>query len=338
MTTVSETLTIGFAYDPPVEMGAAAGIETVAAEYEDAQTIAWLRAALQEVGTVVDLPWGADIVARFARLDLDVIFNITEADGGRDRESLIPALAQARAIPCTGSDAVGLGISLDKYLTKVLAHHVGVPTPAFVKIDDLDAWEAQQPRLGDLRYPLFAKPNHGGTSMGIRPFSKVATPGELYRTAAWVLEHFDDSVLVEEFVAGREFTVGILAAPEPVTLPLAEIRLGDGSPDAFFAYAEKNVPNKDEVICPAAAPGEAAGLMATYARRIFDVLECRDLARIDFRVGADGIPYFLEINPLPGLSPYYSTFPAQAQAAGISPKEVVHRLVRNALARGPHII
>jgi D-alanine-D-alanine ligase-like ATP-grasp enzyme len=112
-------LRIGFGYDAPVEPGAGE-IETVAAEYEDARTLSWLRATLQTLGEVIDLPWGPDIVSRIAAHDLDVIFNITEATGSRNRESLMPALAEARGIPCTGSDAVGLGLSLDKYLTKVL--------------------------------------------------------------------------------------------------------------------------------------------------------------------------------------------------------------------------
>ncbi len=349
---------IGFAYDEPIALGE---IETVAAEYEDVQTLDWLRATLQELGEVVDLPWGPDIVAQIARREMDVIFNITEAVGGRNRESLIPALAEASGIPYAGSDAVSLGISLDKYLTKVLAEHVGVPTPGYVKLNSMDHWDALLPRLEGLRFPVIAKPNHGGSSMGIRGRSRTGSLEALREVVAWLLDHFADEVLVEEFVSGREFTVGLLAVSEdalneagwadaavvgrgasvtsgPVpsvrALPIAEIHLDDGSPDTFFSFEEKNVPDKEELVCPVTPPGDSGSRMVDDARRVFDVLGCRDMARVDFRLGLDGVPYFLEINPLPGLSPYYSSFPAQAEVSGLSPRALVHLLVRNALARG----
>ena len=114
---------IGFAYDEPVQKSLSDTVQSVAAEYEDARTIEWMRATLQELGAVTDLPWAPDIVSKMASAHLDVIFNITEATQGRNRESLIPALAEACGVPCTGTDALGQGISLDKYLTKVLARH-----------------------------------------------------------------------------------------------------------------------------------------------------------------------------------------------------------------------
>ncbi|MGC9346635.1 MAG: D-alanine--D-alanine ligase family protein [Anaerolineae bacterium] len=335
-------LVIGFAYDVPVGKYTSEGLESVSAEYEDAPTIAWLRAILQELGDVVDLPWGADIVARLGAAELDVVFNITEAVGGRNRESLIPALAEARGIPYTGTDALGLGISLDKHMTKVLARHADVPTPGSVLLSSPDQWEERLPDLSALHFPVIVKPNHGGSSLGIRRFSRTESLSELHESAKWVLDNFADGALVEEFVSGREFTVGLLAMPRSRTrstfelrvLPVAELYIEGGGPDAFFSFEEKTVPNKDEVICPASPPEGTAALMVDYAIRIFEALGCRDMARIDFRLGHDGVPYFLEINPLPGLSPCYSSFPAQAEAAGISPKELVHLLVVNALIRG----
>ena len=325
---------IGFAYDTPVGKYTSEGLESVSAEYEDDQTIAWLRAALQEIGEVVDIPWGPDILARFGAAEVDVIFNITEAVGGRNRESLIPALAEARGLPYTGTDALGLGISLDKHMTKVVARHLGVPTPRSVLLTSLDQWDCRLSDLSTLRFPVIVKPNHGGSSLGIRAFSRAGALSDLQGIVRWVLDNFTDGALIEEFISGREFTVGLLATPELRVLPLAELYIEHGGPEAFFSFEEKTVPNKDEVICPADAPEGAAGLMVDYAIRVFEALGCRDMARVDFRLGRDGIPYFLEINPLPGLSPYYSSFPAQAEAAGISPKELVHRLLIGALMRG----
>ena len=323
---------IGFAYDEPQENGGPDQVETVAAEYEDERTLSWMRSVLQTVGPVTDLPWGPDVAARFAKAKLDVVFNVTEATSGRNRESLLPALAEAKGVPCIGTDAVGLGIALDKYLTKVLARHEGVPTPDFIKIDSACQWEKLVPGISALSFPVIAKPNTGGSSMGIRRLSKAESMPELHTAVKWVLDNFEDSVLVEEFVPGREFAVGLLAGQELQTLPIIEIRVADGSPDSFYSYERKTMHDK-ELVCPADVPGDAEPLMADYAQRIFHILGCRDLARVDFRLGTSGIPYFLEINPLPGLSPYYGIFPAQARAAGFSPEEVIHQLVYNAMNR-----
>jgi len=327
-------LRIGFAYDEPVEQSRPDEVESVEAEYEDESTLSWMRNTLQQLGSVVDLPWGTDILSSLARVDLDVIFNITEAASGRNRESLIPALAEAKGIPCTGTDAVGLGISLDKYLTKVIAHHLSIPTPDSIKVDSISQWKQLTPELSSLRFPVIAKPNTGGSSMGIRSMSKAESLSELYDAVKWVLDNLGGSVLVEGFISGREFAVALLAMPQLEVLPIAEIRVGDGSPNNFYSYERKSKHSK-KLICPANLPSDTVDLMTDYSYRIFEALGCRDMARVDFRVSSDGVPYFIEINPLPGLSPYYSIFPAQAQAAGISPEDIIHQLIHNALMRGP---
>jgi len=329
-----DELRIGFAYDEPVKQDKLNEVESVEAEYEDERTLSWMRATLQQLGTVIDLPWSPGILSELAEVALDVIFNITEAVSGRNRESLIPAMAEAKGIPCTGTDAVGLGISLDKSLTKVIARHVGIPTAHFVKVDSIGQWEQLVPELNTLRFPVIAKPNTGGSSLGIRNASRTDSLSELYDIVKWVLDNLEDSVLVEEFIFGREFTVGLFARPQLEVLPIAEIRIGDGSPGSFYFYERKSK-HKKELICPATPPNDTKELMTDYARRIFDALNCRDIARVDFRAGSDGVPYLLEINPLPGLSPYSSIFPIQAQAAGISPEDVIHQLIRNVLTRSP---
>lgn len=325
-------LKIGFAYDKPLERGGPNEVESVEAEYEDNQTISWMRNTLHQLGTVVDLPWGPDFLSELAKADIDVIFNITEARGGRNRESLVPALAEARGIPYTGTDAVGLGLSLDKCLTKIIARHVGIPTPDFVKLDSVDHLRQLEPELRRLRFPVIAKPNTGGTSMGIIAASKTGSLSELHDVAKWILDKLEDSVLVEEFISGREFTVGLLVRSELEVLPMAEVRFEDNSPDSFYSHEVKSN-DREEIICPATPPDHTARLITDYACRMFNALGCRDMARVDFRVSGEGIPFLLEINPIPGLSPYYSIFPMQARAAGISPEDVIHQLINNALTR-----
>ncbi|UCC16478.1 MAG: ATP-grasp domain-containing protein [Dehalococcoidales bacterium] len=330
MTIPLNELRIGFAYDSPVDNDSEAG--SVSCEYEDTRTIDWMFDCLSCLGKTTRLPWGEDIVARMIDARPDVIFNITEASEGRNRESLVPAVAQSMGIPCTGTDAVGLGLSLDKYLSKVIASYEGIPTPSFFKIEKITDIDEMQDELNETGYPLFVKPVTGGSSQGIRQTSKVNCLDSLRSEAEWILNNCNDYVLVEKFVGGREFCIGLLESGELHCLPVAELLLEDGDSETFYSFDLKSTHRK-EIICPAEITSEISQIMGDYAVRVFRALDCRDFARVDFRLGSDGVPYFLEINPLPGLSPYYSIFTIQAEAGGIKPEEIIKILVNNALER-----
>ncbi|MFC2069772.1 ATP-grasp domain-containing protein [Chloroflexota bacterium] len=331
MAVPKKRLKIGFIYDSPVDKEIT-GAESIASEYEDSRTIDWMYGCLTNLGEVIKLPWCKDSLVKLASVNADVIFNITEASGGRNRESLVPAVAEALEIPCIGTDAVGLGLSLDKYLTKVIASHNGVPTPAFLRIEQLSELDSKQSEIEAIGYPLFLKPVTGGSSLGIRQTARVESYKSLRDEAEWVLWSCRDDVLIEKFVPGREFTFGLLEADSLKYLPVAELLFDEGNPDAFYSYEMKSIHRK-EVVCPADIPGEVSLRMQDYSHRLFRALGCRDLARVDFRQGEDGSLYLIEINPLPGLSPFYSVFIVQAEAAGIRPEEVIELLVNNALSR-----
>lgn len=326
-------LTIGFAYDVSSMRHSSQSISSVETEYEDEQTIAWIHDCLRTLGEVVDLPWEPGTISTLIGKKIDVIFNITEGRGGRNRESLLPAVAEVLGIAYTGSDAMSLGISLDKYLTKVVAQHAGIQTPGFVKLDCISQWDQILPCVKELHFPVIAKPNTGGSSMGIRKSSRVDSLTQLYDAAKWVLEDCGDSVLIEEFIAGRELNVGLLQwGNELRCLPMAEIRTNEGDPYSFYSFEMKSV-HKKKILFPIDIDDVSIELMKDNALKIFHSLGCRDIARVDFRIGIDGIVYFLEINPLPGLSPYYSIYPAQAKKAGIEAHEIIGQLIRNALNR-----
>jgi len=330
VTVRSNALRIGFAYDSPVVDDSGAG--SISCEYEDAWTIDWMFGCLSRLGNTTRLPWGEGIVSRIIDARPDVIFNITEARQGRNRESLIPAVAESLGIPCTGTDAVGLGLSLDKYLSKIIAGYEGIPTPRFLKLENISDIEDKRGELEDIGYPLFVKPVTGGSSQGIRRSSKVGSPDSLRNEAEWILDNCDDSVLVEKFISGREFCVALLESGELRCLPAAELLLNGGDPETFYSIDLKSTHRK-EVICPATIPSSVSKKMTDFAVRIFQALSCRDFARVDFRLGPDGVPYFLEINPLPGLSPFYSIFTIQAEAGGVAAEEIIKVLVDNALTR-----
>lgn len=322
-------IVIGFAYDrKPVHTKR--NVESIEAEYEDERTICRIRSMLQSYGAVKDIIWGPDIVSRMAEINVDVIFNITEAAGGRNRESLLPSLAESRGIPFTGSDALALGISLDKYLTKVISGHVGIPTPDFTLLKEPGELDKLSNKISNLNFPLILKPNTGGSSMGIRKNSKVENMKELTLLAGWLFKNYRESILVEEFIPGREFTVGLIEWSKLEVFPAAEIRFDDNDSNNFYSYEMKSIHNK-EVICPADIAAYSRKLMEEYSKRIFNTLGCRGLARVDFRMKPDGRIYLLEINPLPGLSPFYGIYPILAEKAGISLRKLVGILIDNTL-------
>jgi D-alanine-D-alanine ligase len=332
-------LTIAFAYDIPPEINDTnpAGAARVEAEYEDRPTIEWMRKTLSALGTVADIRWSERFMKDLIAAAPDVVFNITEGSGGRNRESLVPAIAEAAGIPCTGSDAVGLGISLDKGITKLIARAIGIPTPdfrVFDSLEELKRWLTSGESCGSkpkLRFPLLIKPNGGGSSLGIRAGSKVYAPGELLREAEWIFTECNDTVLAEEFIPGREFAAAVLCrGREPAMLPAAEIRIDGGNPESFYFYDMKSRHQK-EVICPAGIPGDVLNKMDDWSLNLFERLGLKDLARVDYRLDKAGKLWLLEINPLPGLSPFYSVFPIQARAGGIDPEKILHQLIDNNL-------
>ena len=165
--------------------------------------------------------------------------------------------------------------------------------------------------------------------MGVRRASLVETPEALRTQVAWVLETYRQDCLVEEFAPGREFCVGLLGNGGARVLPVAEVRSEGG----FYAYEAKHRHRK-ELVCPAPVSEDVAEEMRHAALAMARVLGCRDFARVDFKLDVTSRPAFLEINPLPGLSPQYGIYPRQAQAAGLTHEQLIGEIIRAALERG----
>ena len=312
-------------YDDPAVWPRAGDLpEDFGAEYEDRRTIDALLAAIAAAGhDATGLALDGDFAQTIAALRPDLVFNIAEGIRGSARESLVPAWLEQLDIPYTGSDGLALAISLDKALTKTLAVSAGVRTPPFRRIRD----EAELSDV-DFPFPLFVKPNAEGSSMGIGGTSLVETPEALAEQVCHVLRAYHQDCLVEVFVPGREFCVGILGNDSPQLLPIAEVR----TEGAFYAYEDKSRHHK-ELLCPADVSEDTAEQMRVMALTAFEALRCRDLARVDFKLDETGRPMFLEINPLPGLSPFYSIFPHQGSVAGIGYEELIGRIMGAALER-----
>ncbi len=316
---------VALAYDGLLPPGGPGEVpEDLGAEYESERTIQSLLDAIRACGhEAFGLPFGEDLPGRILQMRPDLVFNIAEGVYGPARESIVPGWLDHLGIPYTGSDGLVLAVSLDKALTKSLIASCGVRTPSSLRVREMADLEEMH-----LEFPVFVKPNAEGSSMGIRGRSLVATPAELELQAAWVLETYRQDCLVEEFVPGREFCVGMLGNGMPRLLPVVEIV----SPRDFYSYEEKHE-HRRELTCPADIPEELAGEMLEMGLKVFRVLGCRDLARVDFKLDRDGRPSFLEINPLPGLSPYYGIFMCQAEAAGLSHSELIGSIIDSVLER-----
>jgi D-alanine-D-alanine ligase len=301
------------------------------AEFDSPKTIAGLRAALEELGhDVVELEALPDLPERLAAARVDLVFNIAEGSGGRNRESLVPALCELRGIPHTGSDAATLAMSLDKAVAKRLLRDAGVATPGFVL---MRMGDEELPR--DLRFPLIAKPNTEGTSKGLDAESVVEDEQALRALVRRLVERYRQPAIVEEYVAGREVTVGLLGWPEPRMLaPMEVVLLEAGVKHRVYHYRLKlDFSEHARFECPARlAAGELSRIEAA-ARAAFEALGCLDVARIDFRLGADGVPQVIEVNPLPGLSQGFSDLCLIAEGSGLGYRDLIAGILEGAVDR-----
>lgn len=297
------------------------------AEYQDQREVEAIQEAIRANGhDTVLLACDLDLASALQQSRIDLAFNIAEGWGGRGRESIAPALLEMLGIPYTGSDALTLGLSLDKALTKTIAQTQGVATPPFFKAAGVEDIRAE-----DLAFPLFVKPNSEGSSMGIGDASLAENEEQLRGAVSQILERYRGAALVEQFVPGREFAVGIVGnGADLQVLPTLEIEFPEGV--KYYRF-DRKVEHQRRLRCPAPISGDLAAEMDKMALTVYQALECRDFARVDFRIDAEGRPLFLEINPLPGLHPESSLFPQQAYPAGLTYEQLIGRIMAAAMAR-----
>lgn len=302
------------------------------AELDAEHTIAAVAGALRWAGHQVVLIEGDQRVGeKLKEQPLDIAFNMCEGIRGESRESQVPALLEMLGIPYTGSSVLSLAVSLDKPTAKKLLAYHGVPTPRFRVVPP-----GRRADLRGLRFPLFVKPAHEGSSMGITPDSVCRDRASLDEQVGRVHRLYRQDALVEEFIDGREFTVGVIGNVDPLVLPIMEINFQLCPPEhgSVYSYQFKTEWDADDYyLCPAPVSDELAARLRRTALDAYRALECRDLGRVDIRLGRDGTPQVLEVNPLPGLTPAFSDLPRAAQAAGICYEELVNLILEAALTR-----
>lgn len=300
------------------------------AEWDPPETIIAIANALARQGhIVVHLEATPDLPRVLAEADVDLIFNIAEGVEGRNREAQVPALCELLGIPYTGSDSATLAIALDKALgKKVLLQH-DILTPKF------QLMESARERLSpDMKFPLIVKPNAEGSSKGINSTNVVDTEDELRAAVKECVERYRQPALVEEYIAGREFTVGLLGDKRPRVLPPMEIKFKKDTDRPVYDFTVKQ--DWEEHVyyeCPAKLTEAELKAMEKIARATFFALDCRDVARVDMRMDADGRIYVLEVNPLPGLTPGYSDLVLIAQAVGMEYDQLIAEIMVGGLRR-----
>jgi D-alanine-D-alanine ligase len=320
---------IALVYDLRDDYRALGFSEEEVAEFDNVDTIDQLDGALRALGCeVIRVGRGKVLAARLAAgMRFDLVFSIAEGVKGRSREAQVPALCELFDQPYLLSDPLTSAVCHDKGVAKRLVREAGVPTPAFM-VATSDASELR----GWSEFPAFVKPIAEGTGKGCESASVVHTPQELASAATKLLQRYRQPVLVETYLPGREFTVGIVGNGKDATvLGVCEILLkGDAEANVYSLHNKERC--EDLVIYQRADDGEAraAGRQALAA---YHALECRDAARIDFRSNAFGEPYFLEANPLAGLHPHHSDLPILAAQNGVPYVELIGMILDAGLAR-----
>ena len=313
----------------PGDTGEAAPLD---AEYDSRETVEALCAALEASGhSAAPVEADAACVDALRRLRPDIAFNVAEGLPGEAREAQAPAVCQLLGIPHTGSGVLALALCLDKAMAKRVLRHEGLPTPAFGVTPP-----GAEPDARGLRFPLFVKPLREGTSMGISARSVVADEAELRARVAAVHRAYREPALVEEFLGGREFTVGVLGNAPPRALPITEINYGalpPGHPAVYTYQFKKEWDDPRFYLLPAPVAEGLRRELEEAALGAFRALGCLDVARVDLRLDAAGMPQILEVNPLPGLAPGFSDLAKQADADGLGYRGLVAAILDAAAAR-----
>lgn len=302
-------------------------------EFDSPMTIEAIAAALRELGHEVDLLGdGRELIERLLADPPEFVFNIAEGQGiGRSREARVPALLEMLGIPYTGSDPLTLAATLDKDCAKRLVQTAGVAVPPGVVIDE------RPNRNGDLqatlRLPVIVKPAWEGSSKGIRGHCLVERWDDLPAVVDSLRRDHRQPVLVEEFIQGEELTVGMIGNDVPEIIGV--MRVLPRQPAERFIYSlevKRDYQRQVRYECPAALPAETLARVTESARAAYQVLGCRDVARIDFRL-RDGVPYFLEVNPLPGLNPETSDLVILARLSGWTYPRLIQSILHGAMTR-----
>lgn len=320
---------VGLAYN--VQRGVRPDVEDWEAEYDSMEVVMDIKQSIESGGHGVVLMEAVPekFIPALLSEKVDIVYNFAEGTFGRAREAQVPAILSFYGIPYTGSDATTLAICLDKALTKQVLLTKDVRTPRFQVIRSVD-----EKLRKNMRFPLILKLNAEGSSKGISDTGLVHDMAEYRREIERLFATYNEPVLVEEYIKGREFTIGVLQEGDKYkVLPIMEIHFKHGK--EFYSYkVKKNSDYYVDYTCPAKIEPALERKLVSMAVKVCKTLDIKDVARIDLRVSQeDGNAYFLEINPLPGMVRGFSDLPRIAEAAEYTYEELVLHILENAMKR-----
>jgi len=313
-------------------------IETYA-EWDTWETINALKDAIEVFHKVTFIEANNNAFEKFRLSKTDIVFNIAEGFNNASRESQIPAMLDMLNIPFTGSDALTLGICLDKARTKEILSYYKIPNANFILVDKYKPLSNHS-----IEFPSIVKPVSEGSSRGIFNSSIVRNYDELNAEIKRVVDEYNQPAIIEDFLPGKEFTVALIGNGNSTEiLPIVEIKYENFPDDVehLYSYEAKWIlDTKDNVFnvfeCPASIDNDLEKQIKDTALQTYNILRCKDWSRIDIRLDKNGIPNVIEINPLPGIMPdptENSSFPKAARAAGINYNEMIQRVLLEACKR-----
>lgn len=323
-------LRIGLVYDLRKEYLAAGYSEEQVAEFDSEETIDAFDKTLRSLGHEVHRIGNARVLCSklVAGERWDLVFTIAEGVSGRSREAQVPCILELYGIPYTFSDPLVSAVTMDKAIAKRLVREAGLNTADFLLVRQL-------PDLRDcrLKYPLFAKPVAEGTGKGIDQNSRIESFQQLEKTCRALLARFSEPVIVEEFLPGREFTVGLLGTAEKArVIGTMEVEVLPEAGGNIYSFETKE--KCEELVRYAPLKDmELRREVEELALGSYIALGCRDAARVDIRIDSSGSPSFMEVNTLPGLHPTHSDLPMIATQEGMSYAELIGAIISSAMKR-----
>jgi D-alanine-D-alanine ligase len=328
---------IGLSYDLKEAIPAGqTSVEDAFEEYDSPETVELIVSSLKADGhTVVKLGGGREFLGNILHQKVDFVFNIAEGRGNyRSREAQVPSILEMLDLPYSGSDPQCLAICLDKPLTKSLVASAGVSTPKWRVITE--SRELQRiVASGFFSFPIIVKPAYEGSSKGIRLSSVAESPENAIEVVGKVLKNYHQPVMIEEFIDGDEVTVGIVG--NSPTSVLGMMRVLPKNKEKHFVYSlevKRDYLTLVEYECPPLLGEKVLKNLESSSLSAFKALGCRDFARLDFRVSPQGEPYFLEVNPLPGLG-NHSDLVIMAKILGWTHQKLIAAVLKAALKRYP---
>jgi len=329
---------IGLSYDLKTDVTKNHKVDDALEEYDSPETVKIIAGALEKKGhRIVHLGGGAQFIDNIRREKVDFVFNISEGRGNyRSREAQVPAVLEMLDIPYTGSDPLTLAVCLDKTLTKKFVSLAGIPTPKWLIVNDVKELIKKDWKV--FHFPVIIKPAYEGSSKGIRLTSLAENITQTEAEVKRILKDYSQSVMVEEFIDGEEVTMGVIGNAPPKLV--GTMRIIPKQKPKHFVYSvevKRDYVNLVEYESPAKFPKPVLQKLEEYALNAFKTLGCRDVSRVDFRVGTDGTPYFIEINPLPGLGTY-SDLIIMATKLGWTHEEIIGAVLDAAIERYPKCV